>query len=214
MYIAIILCVILLACVASLFNDGIWSNAIRLINVILAALLSLNYFEPLAVFLEKHVGMSYTFVWDFIAMWSLFTVFSIFLKVFTDKLSKVKVKFLKIADQIGSIILALWIGWMMVCFTLMTFHTAPMSRDFAGFAVDTDERMFFGLAPDRRMLGFMQKQSLGYFSNSPKSEPEKYVFDPQAKFMPNYHFRRAKCETNNIKNEGALRVPDKNNWWD
>jgi uncharacterized membrane protein required for colicin V production len=201
----------MLACVATLFKDGIWSNAIRLINIILSALLAMNYFEPYARVLENNLGMPYTFLCDFIALWTLFTLFLGFLMFFTNKLSKVKLKFLKIVDQVGSLILAVWIGWMMVCFTLMTFHTAPLSRDFAGFAVGSDELMILGTAPDRQMLGFMQKQSLDYFGNSPKSDPEQCVFDPKAQFMLNYHFRRAKLESNNDKN-GSLLV--KGNWWD
>jgi len=211
MVISIILCVILLACVASLFNDGLWSNAVRLINVIMAALLAMNFFEPLAKALDDW-NSSYTFVWDFLSLWGLFALFSIILKVLTDKLSQVKVKFLKIVDQIGSVILALWIGWVMVCFTLVTLHTAPLSRDFAGFATKSDERMFLNFAPDRLWLAFTQKQSLGCYGHSPTNEPDKYVFDPAGKFMPTYAFRRAKCEAKNKKND-TFRIGNGEQWW-
>jgi uncharacterized membrane protein required for colicin V production len=210
MYVTIILCIILLACVASLFGDGLWSNAIRLVNVIIASLLAMNYFEPLADYLDKQLP-SYTFVWDFLSLWALFVIFSIILKSLTDSLSKVKVKFLKIVDQIGGYVFAFWIGWVMVCFTSATLHTAPLSRDFAGFPVNQDERMFMGLGPDRQWLGFTQKQSLGIFGHSP-AKTEKYVFDPQAQYIPNYHFRRAKLESKNKKND-SIRIPKGEDWW-
>ena len=38
----ILLLVIIFACVAATFRDGMWSNAIRLINVVTAALLAVN----------------------------------------------------------------------------------------------------------------------------------------------------------------------------
>ena len=210
MYISIILGVIMLACVASLFNDGLWSNAVRLINVIFAALLAMNYFEPLATALDNW-NSTYTFMWDFLSLWGLFVVFSIVLKVLTDQLSKVKVKFLKIVDQIGGLVISLWIGWVMVCFTLTTLHTAPLSHDFAGFSVDKDEKMFL-VGPDRLWLAFTQKESMGVYGHSPANEPEKYVFDSHAQFMPMYHFRRVKLEAKNKKND-SIRLANNEQWW-
>ena len=84
----------------------------------------------------------------------------------TDQVSKVKVRFLKIADQIGSGVFALLIGWVMVCFTMMTLHTAPLAKTFlfGGFNSSPDQSMFLGLAPDRKWLGFMQYESRGALS--------------------------------------------------
>ena len=87
MIVTILMFLILFACVAMLYNDGMWSNAIRLINVITAALLAMNFFEPLADWLEQTVAPSYTFFWDFIALWGLFIVFSIIFRLLTDRLS-------------------------------------------------------------------------------------------------------------------------------
>jgi uncharacterized membrane protein required for colicin V production len=210
MYIAIILCVIMLACVASLFNDGLWSNAVRLIYVIFASLLAMNFFEPLAGYLEKQMP-SYTFVWDFLSLWLLFVIFAIVLKLLTDKISHVKVKFLKIVDQIGGLVFSVWIGWVMVCFTLATLHAAPLSRQFAGFATEMDQKMFL-VGPDRLWLGFTQKQSLGVFGHSPANEPDKYVFDPQGHYMLNYHYRRAKLESKNKKSD-SIRIGKGEDWW-
>jgi uncharacterized membrane protein required for colicin V production len=211
MYITLILAVVLLACVASLFNDGLWSNAVRLINVIFAALLAINFYEPLATALDGW-NSSFTFFWDFLSQWALFVIFSIILKILTDKLSLVKVKFLKIVDQIGGLVLSLWIGWVMVCFTLTTLHTAPLSHDYAGFAVDKNEKMFLGTGPDRLWLAFTQKQSLGMYGHSPANEPDKYVFDPKCQYMPTYHFRRQKLESMNKKNDSLL-IGKGAQWW-
>ena len=48
MYLTLILILIFLACLGFLYPEGMWSNAVRLINVILASLLAIDYFEPLA----------------------------------------------------------------------------------------------------------------------------------------------------------------------
>jgi len=87
-------------------------------------------------------------------------------------------------------VLSLWIGYAMVCFTMMTLHTAPLGKKFLfeGFSAETDARMFFGITPpDRQWLGFVQKMSTGAFAGSEE-------FDPKAEFMPKYATRRTDLE--------------------
>jgi hypothetical protein len=201
---------IIFACMAVLYTEGMWSNAIRLINVVTAGLLATNFFEPLAGWLESLGGWwrSFTYVWDFLALWILFIAFSSILRALTDQVSKVNVKFLKIADRIGSSVFALWVGWVMVCFTMTTLHTAPLARNFLYDGFQPEQRMFLGFAPDRQWLGFVQKESLGPFCRSATPEEwqrEKYVFDPRADFMPNYSARRKALEENVTKND-TIRV--------
>ena len=199
---SLLLFLIFFACVAMSYNEGMWTNAIRLINVVTAALLAVNYFEPVAQWLDDWEP-SYTYIWDFLALWALFAIFMSILRELTDRISRVKVRFLKLADRIGSGVLSVWIGWVMICFTLMTLHTAPLDRNFlyGDFLTGNDERMVLGLAPDRQWLGFMQKSSTGVFSCSEVNE-----FDPQADFMPKYATRRSQNQ-NNIEKTQAVRVP-------
>ena len=151
---------ILLACVAMCYAEGMWSNAVRLINIITAGLLAMNFFEPLARMLTGWQP-AYTYLWDFLSLWALFVVFMLIFRILTDQLSHVKVKFLKLADRIGSGVLALWIGWVMVMFTMTTLHTAPLAKNFMFEGFQPEERMFMGFGPDRWWLGFTQKMSLG-----------------------------------------------------
>jgi hypothetical protein len=203
---------ILFACVAMLYNDGMWSNAIRLINTITAGLLAMNFFEPAADWLEEQAP-SYGYFCDFIALWGLFIIFSLIFRLITDRLSQVKVKFLKITDQIGSGVLALWVGWVMVCFTLMSLNTAPLARNCLGgsFSSKTEDRMFLGFAPDRQWLGFTQKMSQEAYAH-PASDAEwkaeKTIFDPRGEFLPKYATRRATLESN-VKDKGSLTVSNK-----
>ena len=118
--------IVMFACVAMLYTDGLWSNAIRLVNVVTAALLAMTFFEPLADWLEQWQP-SYEYFWDFISLWGLFIIFSIIFRQITDRISQVQVKFLKIADRIGSGILSVWIGWIMVC-----FHHGESARRTSG----------------------------------------------------------------------------------
>ena len=204
---SILMLVILFACVAMLYTDGMWSNAIRLINVVTAALLATNYFEPVAQWLDNSQP-SYTYVWDFLALWGLFALFFVVFTLVTDRVSQVKVRFLKLADRIGGGLFALLIGWVMVCFTMMTLHTAPLAKTFLFGGFQYEERMFLGLGPDRQWLGFVQRESRGPMCRSATPaqwDQQKYVFDPYAKFMTNYAARRAQLESH-IASTDTIRV--------
>ncbi len=205
----LLLFLILAACVGFLFRDGMWANAIRLINVVTSALLATNYFEPLAKMLDENVNSSFTYFWDFISLWLLFGVFLMIFRTLTAFASRVKVRFLGVVDRVGSGFFALCIGWVMVCFTTMTLHTAPLAESFLFGGFRPKERMFLGLAPDRQWLGFMQRMSRGSFSRSAgEEEREGYppredasereqklaVFDGRIQFIDNYAGRRAALE--------------------
>ena len=62
--------VILFACVAMTFAEGMWSNAIRLVNLVTAGLLAMNFYEPVAQRLEGMLP-SYTFMLDYLVLWGL-----------------------------------------------------------------------------------------------------------------------------------------------
>jgi hypothetical protein len=194
---------LIFAVVATCFSEGIWSNVVRLINVITAGLLAMNFFEPLARSLDSWQP-SYTYVWDFLSLWGLFGVFLLILREITDRVSRVNVRFLKLADRIGGVVLSLWIGWVMVCFTMMTLHTAPLGRNFlfGGFSTEKDASMMFGMAsPDVEWLGFTYKMANGAFAGS--AAPEEV--DKLADFMPKYATRRTELQKH-IAAMDSLRV--------
>jgi hypothetical protein len=192
--------VILFACVALCYAEGMWSNAIRLINVVIAALLAVDFFEPVARWLDSWQP-SYTYLWDFLALWGLFAVFMVIFRELTSFLSPVKVRFLKLADRIGNGMFCLLIGWVMVCFTMTTLHTAPLGRTFLFGGFKAEDRMIMGLAPDRQWLGFVQGVSTGALC---RSDPRP--FDPKNEFMRKYATRRELLETN-VKQHDSLLTP-------
>ncbi len=199
---------IFFACVGFLYTEGMWGNAIRFINVTTAALLATNYWEPAADWLEEWQP-SYTYVWDFLSLWALFCVFMIILRSLTDQVSKVRVRFLKIADRIGGVVIAMLVGWVMVSFTMMSLHTAPLARNFLFEGFQSEQPMVMGTAPDQKWLRFVRKLSFGAFSR-PATEAEwqnrKFVFDPYGKFVGKYDERRKTLEKHHKNTSGKLRV--------
>jgi hypothetical protein len=202
----LLMLVILAACAGTLYPEGMWGNAVRLVNVVTAALLATNFWEPLARYLEEQAP-TFTYFWDFLVLWGLFGVFLIIFRALTDTLSRVKVRFLKIADRIGSAFFGLWIGWVMVCFTMFTLHTAPLAEYFMGGAFRAGESNFLLWAPDLQWAAFAQRMSLGpycrglddaemakYGTTDDERERQLAVFDRNGDFVPKYAARRRALE--------------------
>ena len=199
MYVLIVLVLIFVAVFASVFTQGLWSNTLTLVNVLTAALVATNYFEPLADFFDRQES-SYSYVYDFLALWLIFGVTALVLRVFTDYMSKVKVRFFMPLEKAGGIFMALWVSWIVVCFATMTLHTAPLARNFlgGGFQPEPNSKMLFGLAPDRVWLGWMHRESKGTLSRFDRMA----AFDHNGSFILRYGDRRA-----NFEKQFTLSVP-------
>lgn len=217
----LLLFLLFVAIAATLYPEGMWGNAITLINVVTAALLATNFWEPLAKLVEQYVS-SFTFFWDYLMLWALFAVIFGIMRAVTDKLSRTKVRFIKVADQVGGAFFAAWVGWVMVCFTAMSLHMAPLARNFMFGGFDPESHMMAGLAPDRQWLGFMQRMSYGPFSrtlapaerdqnthgrSTDAAEQGLAVFDRNADFLPKYATRRATLQ-DYVETKKVVRVPE------
>ena len=187
MLLSILLFLIFVAVFASLMTQGLWSNTVTLVNVITSALIATNYFEPVADFLDNQEP-SFTYVWDLAAIWIIFGITMVVLRAATDYMSNIKVRFFMPVEKVGGIVMAVWVSWIMLCFTTMTMHTAPLSRHFLGgaFQQQPDSKMLFGLAPDRVWLAWVHRESQGALSRFSRVAP----FDPQADFIVRYSNRR------------------------
>jgi Colicin V production protein len=191
MFLSILLLLIFLAVFASLATQGLWSNTITLVNVITSALMATNYFEPVANFLDDQEP-SLTYVWDLFAIWLIFGITMVVLRAATDYMSKIKVRFITPVEKAGGYLMAAWVGWIVLCFTTMTLHTAPLARNFLGgaFQKQPDSKMLFGLAPDRVWLAWVHRESQGALSRFSRVAP----FDPQGDFIVRYSNRRGEFD--------------------
>jgi uncharacterized membrane protein required for colicin V production len=207
MLLTALLLLVFLACVGFGFRNGMWSNAIRLVNVITAALVATNCFEPLADWLQGFAG-SYQYFADIVALWAVFVAALGGLNLATDAVSKVRVRFATIVDRVGSVFFSAWVGWVMVGFTLFTLHAAPLPREFLFGNFQAEQPMFLGMAPDRQWLAFVHKLSRGPLCRSATTDQwrrEATVFDPRGEFMIKYASRRSALEQHAEKT-GTVRT--------
>jgi len=208
----LLLVAVFFVCVAMLWNEGMWSNALALVNVVLAGLVATNYFEPAAEAMDRQMP-SYTYLWGFLMLWGLFAATYLVLRTVTDLISRQRVRFKMPVEHTGRVLFAVWVGWIMVGFTTMSLHVAPLGPEsFGGEFQRKPEgkksNNFLGMAPDRQWLAFVQKCSRGALcrsddrASSPHAEDQGMrVFDPKSDFIMKYHTRRA-----NFAKEPEYRV--------
>ena len=196
-----LLIVVMFICVALMWNEGLWGSALMLVNVLFAGMLSMNYFEPLANYLDK-MAPSYTYVWDFLCLWLIFVVVLLILRTVTDQISRSAVRFKKPIEIGGQVGFAFLTAWVFVCFLLATLHTAPLARTAlrGSFEPEPMGTSFFGTHPDRYWLAFIHSRSLGALGRRPPR-----AFDPEGEWIPKYAARRFGLQKHN-EDEGTIRI--------
>ena len=117
MILAGMMALIWLVCIAFLWNEGMWSNCLNMMNVFFSMLVAWNYWEPAADWLETKME-SYTYVLDYIAVWFVFFLSYIIMRATTDALSNTEVKFKMPIEHGGRVVSVILIGWLLMCFTL------------------------------------------------------------------------------------------------
>jgi hypothetical protein len=134
-------------------NDGAWSAGATFLCVLVAGLLAMNFFEPLAIMLSGAVP-DWTHRWDAISLVGLFIALVFLLRILSERLVPTYVQVPGLVDQIGRWVFGAAAGCVTMAFLLTALHTAPLPREFIGFK--PERKMMFGFAPDRRWLGFTQ----------------------------------------------------------
>jgi len=171
----------------ALWREGLWSAAIMLLNLLLAATFATAWYERLATFLTARLP-SYDYLLDFVALWGLFALSLLVLREISDRVSRRKVRFRKPVEMFGCPVVAAVAAWVFVCFTAASLHTAAVPRDVIQPAPEST--MFFGLEPDRRWLQWVR----GSTAHGPFAVAER-SFDPEADFILRYATRRHELES-------------------
>lgn len=154
---------VLFAGVAMMVREGLWSNTITLINVIVSGLVAFEFYSPLTVYLDEKLGGEYTYVLDFVCIWALFVVTMLICRAVTDLASRTRMRFKNPIDQVGGPLVAIVTAWVLATFVMATLHTAPMGKNaFSGKLVHTESEVATnsGLtSPDLAWLRFVELMS-------------------------------------------------------
>ena len=126
---------------------GSWNIMINLVNFFIASLVASSYFELLAEKIESF-NSSFTYLVDFIAIWLLFVVTFILLRLATDFLTKYQLRMNIWAEYAFRTVLSLWLAISFSYFVFFTFHLAPLPT--SNFVTNPQQKMF-GFGPDQQL---------------------------------------------------------------
>ncbi len=159
-------------CVA---GEGAWGAAITAFSVILGGLFAMNFFESIC---DSLLGTNYW--WqerlDVIVLVGLFGGAVAGLRAGADYFSPTYIGVHRLVHEGARWACGTLAGYVTMAILLTALHTAPLDREFLGFKAERGN--FFGLAPDRQWLGFMQRSSEWVYSKYPKR-----IFDGPVKAM-------------------------------
>uniref|UniRef100_A0A7C4LLH2 CvpA family protein n=1 Tax=Schlesneria paludicola TaxID=360056 RepID=A0A7C4LLH2_9PLAN len=135
-------------------SDGAWSAGVTFLCTLLAGLLAMNFFEPLAILLTGAMP-EWNYRWDMISLLGLFIALVMAFRMASERLVPTYVPVPALVDQIGRWAFAFGTGYVTMAFLLTALHTAPLPREFLGFRPER-ANLFNLAAPDRQWLGFTQ----------------------------------------------------------
>jgi hypothetical protein len=186
---------------ASIWFQGLWSAAITLINLLLAMMIATNLYEPICGLIEGFGAGSWTYLLDFVVLWLVFFLTFAVLRLFTDLLSRTRVKFELPVEMAGRSLLAVWCGWLMVSFVAFSMQMAPLnSANPLGAWSSPSSRTFLVASPERLWMRYMYSRSRGALARGHAAGPvhpddeslNVQAFDPLAELPLKYRDRRVK----------------------
>lgn len=172
-----IVLVIILALIAWVVaSEGIWGSALTFLSVIFAGLIAMNFFEPLAGFLDNQVP-SWRNRFDFIALIGIFAISVSILRELAARVAPVSIEVHPLFYQIGRWAFSVVAGYVTVAILLTAIHTINLPyRAFLGFKPAGDNLLGI-TAPDRQWLAFTQHVSENLFPRSQIIKHVRYGWD-------------------------------------
>jgi len=171
-------------------SEGLWGAALVFFNVLFAAMISFNFYEPLARLLDS-TGINWGFS-DTLCMLGLFCIALLILRMTTETIAPVMVKFPPAVYHAGRLIFGIGGAAVTMAIVLLAFHAAPVHKKIFG-SIDHKTKPPFGLGLDHMWLSFFQYESGAVFSNLGYGGRDPYrtyghggrvnVFDPKAEWL-------------------------------
>jgi hypothetical protein len=176
----------------SYFREGMLTALTMLVNILLAGVVTFNFFEPLANALESSFEGSFLAGFeDAICLFGLFAASLGLLRLVTNNLANHELQLPAMAQQIGASLVGLVAGYLLAGFLFCMVQTLPLPEKFMDFDYEAESggaklRRF--VPPDRVWLALMSKIGAG-----PLSQSDAVTFDPEATFELRYaRLRRIK----------------------
>jgi hypothetical protein len=155
--------IVVFAALAMMVREGLWSNTITLITIIVAGLVAFGFYSPIVVYLNEDMTEGQHTYWlDYAVLWALFGATVIVLRAMTGAASKTRMRFKHPIDPVGGPLVGFIAAAVLASFTVATLHVSPMGKDaFSGGLVkpeDVKSASALG-SPDAAWLRFVERMS-------------------------------------------------------
>lgn len=181
--------VIILGIAYALISEGLWGSALMFFNILFAALIAFNFYEPLAQLLADNAGGSMAVWADMLCLMGLFLITLILMRVITESVAPGMVRFPAPLYQLGRLAFGLCGALLTASILLLAFETAPVHKKVFG-VIDYKYQPPWKSGLDRRWLAFFQRTTGQIFTRhgsgigNPESEyGDTFVFDPRGAWL-------------------------------
>jgi uncharacterized membrane protein required for colicin V production len=160
MYWAIYL-IALFAGIAMMVREGLWSNTITLVNIIVSGLVAFGFYSPLVIYLDELSDGEHTYWLDFAVVWAIYAATMVVCRSIAAAASKTRMRFKNPIDPVGGPVAGVLAAWVFAAFALATLHMSPMPKDAYGGKLLHDDvnSASFIMSPDAAWLRFVEKMS-------------------------------------------------------
>ncbi len=128
LYLIILLAFVFFASVAMCVNEGLWSNTITLISVILSGISAILFGVPLGLLVAEKASKGDENLWYFIfaLVWAVFAVTILIFRLLSEKASRVRMKFIPPLEMVAGPVMGLFVAIMFTSFAAFTLLRIPI----------------------------------------------------------------------------------------
>jgi uncharacterized membrane protein required for colicin V production len=191
----LVIAVIILGMTYALMSEGLWGSVLMFFNVLFAGILAFNFYEPLAAALAKNLSPLSGFA-DTLCLLGIFIVVVVLLRLTTETLGPLMVRYPSPVYHLGRIVFALAGSVVTAAILLLAYETAPVHKKLFG-VIDYKYAPPFKMGLDRGWLGFFQYTTGQIFANYGAGRRDPHteygsakVFDPRAEWLLNHQEAR------------------------
>jgi uncharacterized membrane protein required for colicin V production len=157
----IIFAIAMFAGIAMTVREGIWSNAITLVNILISGLVAFGFYAAIVVYLDESVTSGQHTYWlDFAIIWAVFCTTMVITRSLTAAFSKTRMRFKNPIDPVGGPVVGILAAWVLASFVTATLHMSPMYKEaFSGKLVYDASSASMITQPDVAWLRFVETMS-------------------------------------------------------
>ncbi len=128
LYLVILLAFVFFASVAMCVGEGLWSNTIALISVILSGISAILFGVPLGTYVAAQVKAGDDVLWAFVfgLVWGVFALCVVIFRLLAEKVSGVRLKFIRQLDMLAGPLMGLMLAVLFTSFTALTLLKIPI----------------------------------------------------------------------------------------